>query len=124
MISIDEIFKQYKNTLQTKGVSRIEEPYRTIVSVWVVQSILDNGGLEYLFENKFPDGMPIDVFEKSYSNIGANEMAKILKDAYEHYSNSKEFGKHRIQKLDNRLFELSSDSWEKLDNFLAHSKGQ
>ena len=119
MISLDEIFNKYESVLKSKGISCVDEPYRTIIAIYSVQGILDNGGFEYLFENKFNDRMPIEVFYKSYENIGLDKMAKLLAKTYRKKDNLQEF-----KLLDDEMFKLSNEVWQKLDDFIENvSKG-
>ncbi len=90
MISLDKIFNKYEGVLKSKGISYVDEPYRTIIAIYSVQGILDNGGFEYLFESKFNDGMSLEVFYKSYENIGLDKMVKLLAKAYGKRDNLKE----------------------------------
>ena len=112
-MQIDKIFNRYKNILQDRGILAVEEPFRTIISIYSVQGILDNGGFEYLFESKFPDGMTFDIIVKSYENIGFHKMAKLLQRAFKAKENLQ-----KLNKLDNELFSLSDEVWERLDSFI------
>ena len=113
MISIDEVFNKYKDMLERKGILAVIEPFRTVIAIYTIQGILDNGGFEYLFENEFNDKMPIYVFRKSYENIGANEMGKLLAKANGRKNNLQE-----LRLLDDEMFQLSSEVWKKLDSFM------
>ena len=112
MISIDEVFIKYKNMLDNKGIVSVDEPFRTIIAIYSVQGILDNGGFEYLFESKFNDVMPIEIFQQSYKNIQADSMEKLLSKAYEKRSDSRE-----LSILDDEMFKLSDDIWKRLEEF-------
>ena len=113
-MEIDEIFNKYRNILKSKGISSVNEPYRSIIAIYSVQGILDNGGFEYLFESKFNNGMPIEVFQKSCENIGTDKMAKLLAKAYEKRDNLQELGL-----LNEDMFKLSDEVWQKLEEFMT-----
>ena len=118
-MEIDEIFNKYEGALKSKGISCVDEPYRTVIAIYSVQGILDNGGFEYLFESKFNDEMPIEVFQKSYENIGTDKMAKLLAKAYGKRDNLQE-----LKLLNDEMFKLSDEVWQKLDDFIGNvSKG-
>ena len=56
----------------------LPEPYRTVLLVNEVQSKIDNGYLDYFYENEY-EGMPsYDAFVTAYRNIGADDAADRL----------------------------------------------
>ena len=112
-MNIEEIYKKYKKIIETKGVSALPEPYRTVVAINTVQALLDNGGLEYLFENSFIDGFPVDVFIQSYKNIGCPKMAEIISNTY-----NKRLNRNTVEKYDNELLKLSEKVWKNFDKFI------
>jgi len=114
MISIDEVFNKYKNMLERKGILAVGEPFRTVIAIYTIQGILDNGGFEYLFENEFNDKMPIYVFRKSYENIGANEMGKLLAKANGRKNNLQE-----LRLLDDEMFK--PELCIRIDKYLANA---
>jgi hypothetical protein len=56
-------------------------PLRTVVLVHAAQGIIDNGGLQYFFENDFPGRPPYSVFVDAYRAIGAHEEARAIAEA-------------------------------------------
>lgn len=53
-------------------------PEQTVVVVETVQGIIDNGGLEYLYENDFPGNPPYSFFVDSFRRIGADSVASCV----------------------------------------------
>ena len=109
---MENIYDIYYKLAESEGIAAVAEPYRTIIAIDTVQAILDNGGLEYLYENSFVDGFPIDIFVQSYNNIGSQRVGDILLESY-----SKKRYKKVLQKYDDEIFKLSSSVWEKLNKF-------
>jgi len=114
---MENTYKKYQKIANTKGISAIPEPYRTVIAIETVQSLLDNGGLEYLYENNFVDGFNIDTFSKSYNNIKCPKMANILSDSF-----ARKEDKVSLQKYDNEIFQLSDSVWIKLDKYIKSSE--
>jgi hypothetical protein len=53
-------------------------PVRTLLVVESVQSMIDTGGLEYLYEADFPNNPPYALFVEAYRRIGADGAAACL----------------------------------------------
>jgi hypothetical protein len=58
-------------------------PMRTMLAVYNAQGIIDNGGMQYFFENDWAGQPSYSVFVEAYGNIGANEEASALAAAVE-----------------------------------------
>ena len=53
-------------------------PFQTLVVVYSAQGIIDNGGLEYFYENDWPAHPPYSFFAPAYRRIGAIEAAECI----------------------------------------------
>ncbi len=60
------------------NVALLPEPMRTIVIVSTAQGIIDNGGLEYFFENDFPHNPPYCLFVEAFRRIGADVVSACI----------------------------------------------
>lgn len=61
--------------------SRLSTPLQTVAVIYSVQGIIDNGGLEYLFESDF-DGTPeYSFFVEAYRRVGAESAASCIEVA-------------------------------------------
>ena len=111
----------------------LSEPLQTCWAIENSQAITDNGGLQYFFENDWLENLPYAFFIEAYHRIGAKEAADCLADAvaqfpfsephlyYEQRREYMEFsrsGENKydslIDKLGNRMIELSADTYTKL----------
>jgi hypothetical protein len=63
------------------NIQELGDPFKTIAIVCSAQGIIDNGGLEYFFENDFPNNPPYQMFIDAYSNIGASTEAECIEKA-------------------------------------------
>lgn len=62
-------------------ISRLPIPLQTVAVIYSVQGIIDNGGLEYLFESDF-DGTPeYSFFVEAYRRVGAESAASCIETA-------------------------------------------
>jgi Domain of unknown function (DUF4375) len=57
------------------------EPLVTVWAIYQAQGVIDNGGLQYFFENDWPRNPPYSVFIGAYRAVGANEAADCLEEA-------------------------------------------
>ncbi len=64
-----------------RDLSRLSEPVRTVVLITGVQAVIDNGGLQYLFEMTYPRRPPYTAFVDAYAAIGAAAEADALRCA-------------------------------------------
>lgn len=66
--------------LATAGneIGYLAEPMQTLVLVDITHGIIDNGGLEYLFENDFPGNPPYSLFSDAFRRIGAESVASCI----------------------------------------------
>ena len=53
-------------------------PLQTAIRIETMQGIIDNGGLQYFFENDFPNNPPYSVFVNDLLRINAVSQAKQL----------------------------------------------
>jgi hypothetical protein len=63
-----------------KGAGALEKlptPLRTVLMIFAAQGIIDNGGLQYFFENDFPGQPPYSTFVDAYREIGAKDEAAL-----------------------------------------------
>ena len=106
------------------------------LTYWAVsqaQGVLDNGGLQYFFENDWPQNPPYKVFIDAFRRVGAKEAADWLEDAAAMFpfENPQDDYKRRrqflddlkakeggddsiIDKLGDRLITLSDDTYKRL----------
>jgi len=63
------------------NIQILDEPFKTIATVYSAQGIIDNGGLEYFFESDFPDNPSYQLFIDAYTEIGAVEEAKCIQQS-------------------------------------------
>jgi len=64
-----------------KYISELRDPVRTVVLVHAAQGVINNGGLQYLFEADFPGKPPYSLFVEAYRRIGADDAASKLEEA-------------------------------------------
>lgn len=57
------------------------EQFLTVWAVEQAQGIIDNGGLQYFFENDWPEHPPYSLFVDAFRRIGAQEAADCIQDA-------------------------------------------
>jgi hypothetical protein len=71
--------RAYKLLENVEGdVLRLAEPVQTLVLVDSSQGIIDNGGLEYLFENDFPGNAPYSLLVEAFRRVGAEAVASCI----------------------------------------------
>ena len=62
--------------------AKLAIPLQTVVVLYTVQAVVDNGGFQYLFEgNSFSVNVPYSVLVSAYRRIGAFEVAEKLEKA-------------------------------------------
>lgn len=111
-----EKYISYFEEAQTFGIDTLEEPFQSYVLVYTAQGIIDNGGVRYLFENKFKAQYAYtDTYEmiiNAYSAYGFVKLSLMLKKVYvAHKSKEK-----------NRSLDLSDAHTEETDElFFAYS---
>lgn len=59
----------------------LPEPLQTLLIVESVQSMVDTGGLHYLYEADFPNNPPYAMFVEAYRRIGAEAVAACLHES-------------------------------------------
>ena len=64
-----------------KDLSKLDVPQQTLVTLYSVQGVVDNGGFQYLFESDFPGNPAYSRFVEAYRRIGANHAAECLEKA-------------------------------------------
>jgi hypothetical protein len=60
------------------NVWNLPEPIQTLILVDSCQGIIDNGGLEYLFENDFPGNAPYSLLVEAFRRVGAEAVASCI----------------------------------------------
>ena len=60
------------------GFAQVDRPIQIAITVSTAQGIIDNGGLQYLYEVDFEDQSPYSDFVVAYREIGAVEAADLL----------------------------------------------
>ncbi|MEZ6080273.1 MAG: hypothetical protein R3C56_32770 [Pirellulaceae bacterium] len=55
------------------NIEDLGEPYRTVVTIYAAQGVIDNGGLFYFFESDWPNNPPYSLFADAYRRIGRKE---------------------------------------------------
>ncbi len=63
--------------------AKLSPAVRTVLLVSAAQGVIDNGGLQYFFENDFEGQPPYSEFVEMYRAIGAKEEADALAAAVE-----------------------------------------
>ena len=64
-------------------VTKLPQHLRTVLLVHNAQGVIDNGGLQYFFENDWPGQPPYSWFVAAYQAIGAEREAECLAEAVE-----------------------------------------
>ena len=64
-----------------KDLRKVPDVLRNIAMVHAGQGIIDNGGLQYFFEQDFPGNPPYALFVEAYRAIGAVNVAVALERA-------------------------------------------
>ncbi len=62
-------------------ISRLPIPLQTVAVIYSVQGIIDNGGLEYLFESDFNGTPEYSFFVEVYRRVGAESAASCIETA-------------------------------------------
>ena len=64
-------------------LSMLPIEFQTIIRLETMQGIIDNGGLQYFYENDFPGNPPYEVFVDDLIRIDAHDHAEFLKSSIE-----------------------------------------
>lgn len=77
---MDRVVEYAEKELEKNGgdPAQLDIPLQTVAVLYPVQTIIDNGGFRYLFENDFPFTPPYSLFSDAYRRIGAMEVAERL----------------------------------------------
>lgn len=67
--------------MRANDVTDLTHVVRTTALVYAAQGLIDNGGLEYLFEADFPNRPSYSLFVDAYSTIGAHSEAAAIEQA-------------------------------------------
>src|SRR4051812_34236375 len=59
-------------------LSRLPPPLQIVIIISSAQGIIDNGGLEYFYENDSPGNPPYSFFSDAYHLIGADGAAECI----------------------------------------------
>ena len=113
------------------------EQWLTVWAVEQAQGIIDNGGLQYFFENDWPKNPSYSVFVEAFRRIGAVEAADCIQDAVEMFPfksphldhqmrreflsslRDKEGGQESaIDKLGFRIMDLGGDTFIRLAKYV------
>jgi hypothetical protein len=111
-----------------------------LLTAWAIeqaQGIIDNGGLQYFFENDWPENPSYSVFVDAFRRIGAVEAADCIQDAVEMFPSvspqsdyemrraymdglrEKEGGQESvIDKLGGRVIDLGGDTLIRLAKYI------
>lgn len=120
-----------------KGVGedaqRLSDPAQTIVVVYAVQGVMDNGGLRYFFENDWPGNPQYSFFADAYRRIGATSEAGAILAATALFDRPDPHldAEYRIAVMDDdfvrRLADLErrcrSDVWSLLTSYAVDCRG-
>jgi Domain of unknown function (DUF4375) len=60
------------------SLTKLPLALQTVVVVTSAQGVIDNGGLEYFYENDYPHNPPYSLFVAAYRRIGALEAADCI----------------------------------------------
>lgn len=71
----------YKGVKPGSNAMDVPEPFRTFITVYSAQPVIDNGGFQYLFECDWPGCPPYSEFARAYREIGATEVADWMEAA-------------------------------------------
>jgi len=87
-MSNELIIKAHRNAVKQleavgNDVDKLPAAVKTVILVHAAQGIIDNGALQYFFENDWPGRPKYSVFSNAYRQIGANECADLLDRAVE-----------------------------------------
>ncbi len=63
------------------NIDLLPKAQRVILLVHAAQGTIDNGGLQYFFENDFPGLPPYAEFADAYREIGAEDVAAVIESA-------------------------------------------
>lgn len=64
---------------ETDGdVNNLPEVLQTVILVFIGQGVIDNGGLQYFYENDFPGQPSYDVIVAAFRRIGAEAVADCI----------------------------------------------
>lgn len=63
------------------NIESLDEPYRTIVTIYAAQGVIDNGGLFYFFESDWPNNPPYSLFADAYRRIDRMEAGDAIESA-------------------------------------------
>ena len=88
---------------------------KVVILITTAQGIIDNGGFQYFFENKFENNTNPNEFVKAFEAIDAHESANAIKKAIEmneiHENNN-------YDNLDVILFKESEANYKKLEKYI------
>jgi hypothetical protein len=147
-MSQSAIFEKAMETVYADSSQDNWSPYkltRPLFVAWAVekaQGITDNGGLQYFFENDWPDNPPYSIFINAFREIGAREAADCLQKAVDNFpfpNPHLDYEKRRehleksrsaadeydsiIDQLGDRMMDLSDDTYAKLETYIKqHQK--
>jgi hypothetical protein len=80
---LDEAAEFAQRELERVGgdPTKLETPLQTVVVIYYVQALIDNGGFQYLFENDLPFSPPYQLLIDAYRRIGAVDAAACIEKA-------------------------------------------
>jgi hypothetical protein len=135
----DPIFKNAVKRLDAVNgdVNQLPDVFKTVLLVNAAQGMFGNGGLQYFFENDWPNQPPYKVFSDAYRRIGAHESADMLDRAVallgiDHPERNAPLREQRMEELCSdevsEFAELSGklcmdqSAWKKLDQFMEQNR--
>jgi hypothetical protein len=120
-------------------IDKLPVEMKTLLLVHAAQGKINNGGLQYFFENDWPSQPQYSVFSDAYRQIGAHECADMLDRAVallaiEHPEQHADLRQKRMEelceqeesefaRLSRRLCVTESDGvWQQLDCFIERNR--
>lgn len=105
-------------------VNLLLTPVRTVAVISTAQGMINNGGLQYLFECDFPHEPPYSIFVDAYHEIGAQDEANALAAAVKlfPFAEPHKFLERRLAFLDQYIAEgdhRSDSPFEPYTNLLC-----
>jgi hypothetical protein len=103
--------------LVQRGFDPVHAPFAHKVAVMLVtaQGLIDNGGFEYLFGNRFRQEPRMEDFIAVYEAVGAPKSAQAFREALASWKS----GKASYAAFDAVLWSSSESNYEKLEAYIA-----
>ena len=75
-LASDYAFKRLEDA--DGSLAKLPLPLQTVCVIYSAQGVIDNGGLDYFYENDFPNNPPYSLFVSAYRRIGALQAADCI----------------------------------------------